>query len=661
VTRAALFLTAVIAAFAAAGGGAEAAWEQAQIVSSSPERFEQGDDTTRAVALSLDGRYAAFETRARNFFADDDPDPPGHFREGGIFRRNLASGELELVAYGDLKTAAGGLVTFGAHNPSINGDGRFVVFSTAYQLRPDRDTNTKIDAYVRDMARPLGDPEAFELVSARDGGDVAATYAGAGLFGSEVTTGTSISADGQRIVFRTRAASDLPAAELATVPTGQLFVRDRATRSTVLVTRWMDNGSPAGGVGSTDSAGISADGSTVLWTGANTYAQIGGETRLQTRFLNGEVLDSGRRHYLWQRWVDGPAAPTRRVTGAADPDDPACPLDAFVIPDPTASGPCYGPLVNSEETTFSPINSKVPTMSADGTRVAFVTVPSMRPVDTGNHFDLFLADMRAGVSRKAGTVELTREGAITTDEETNSDIESATISADGRRIAFVSNRTRFILPSPRLIGEPAAEDVAELYVLDLDRMEITRVSRAFDGGEIDGSISNGVSLSADGRRIAFLSAATNLFFGDTNQTPDAYVVAESEQDGRAQAVHEPPFRDSTPSPKGYGQSTRQGISVSVTRASRGRMRVRVRVPGPGSIAVRALAQRRAPRARGRLIAQGRASSLGPRRVSILLRPAGVYRSQVRTRGRVRARLSVTFRPSGSGAPVQVRRTVTFAG
>jgi Tol biopolymer transport system component len=655
VTRAALFLAAVVAALAAAplrGGAAEAAWQQAQIVSSSPERFEQGDDTTRAVALSLDGRYAAFETRARNFFSDDDPDPPGHFREGGIFRRNLASGELGLVAYGDLKTAAGGLVTFGAHNPSINGDGRFIAFSTAYQLRPDRDTNTKIDVYVRDMDRPLDDPDAFELVSAREGGDVAATYAGIGLFGSEVTPGTSISADGQRVVFRTRAISDLPAADLVTVPTGQLFVRDRVAKTTTLVTRSLTDGAPVGGVGSTDTAGISADGTTVLWTGAN--------ADLQTRFLNGEVLESSRRYYLWRRVADGPNAPTRRVTGAADPDDPACPVDFFLIPDPTATGPCYGPLVNSEETTFSPINSKLPTMTADGMRVAFVTVPSVRPVDTGNHFDLFLADMRAGVSRKAGTVELTREGAITTDEETNSDIESAAISADGRRIAFVSNRTRFILPSPRLVGEPATEDVAELYVLDLDRMEITRVSRAFDGGEIDGSIANGVSLSADGRRIAFLSAATNLFFGDTNQTPDAYVVTESGSDGNAQAVQEPPFRDSTPSPKGSGQSTGKGLSVSVTRASRGRMRVRVRVPGPGTIAVRALAQRRAPKARGRLIAQGRASALRPRRVSILLRPAGVYRSQVRSRGRLRARLNVMFRPSGNGETVLVRRTATFA-
>jgi Tol biopolymer transport system component len=646
-----LLAAGAIAAVLAVAPVAAGSWEPAQIVSSSPDRREQGDDTTRAVSLSLDGRYAAFETRARNFFADDDPDPAGHFREGGIFRRSLVTGALELVAYGDLKTETEALVRFGAHNPAISADGRFVAFSTAYPLRPEHDTNTKIDVYVRDMDQPVTDPEAFDLVSARDGAGTGAAYGGAGLFGSELTPGTSISADGRRVVFRTRAVSDLPAAGLATVPSGQLLVRDRELDATTLVTRDMLDGAPAGGVGSTDTAAISADGTTVLWTGANATAQ--------TRFLNGEVLESSRRHYLWRRIADGPETPTRRITGAADPDDPACPLDAFVIPDPTATGPCYGPLVNFEETTFSPITGKVPTMSADGTRVAFVAVPSVRPVDAGNHFDLFLADMRPGASRKQGTIELTREGAITTDEETNSDIESAAISADGRRIAFVSNRTRFILPSPRLVGETATEDVAELYVLDLERMEITRVSHGFDGSEIDGSVSNGVSPSADGRRIAFVSSATNLFFGDTNNTLDAYVVSETGGDADTRAALEPPFRNSGPGPGGSAAPAGKRLRLSVRGTGRGRLRLRIRVPGAGSVTARATALRRAPGA-GRMVARRRIATRKARRVTLVLRPGGRYRSQLSRHRRVRARLVVTFDPTPSGAAERVRRTVTFA-
>ena len=67
-------------------------------------------------------------------------------------------------------------------------------------------------------------------------------------------------------------------------------------------------------------AGISADGTTVAWTGQNAGAQ--------TRFLGGENAGPSFLYYLWRRVADGPSAPTRRITGLADPDDPACPPDA---------------------------------------------------------------------------------------------------------------------------------------------------------------------------------------------------------------------------------------------------------------------------------------------------------------------------------------------
>ena len=103
-------------------------------MSASPERREQGDAATTRVDISGDGRFVVFETRARNFFADNDPEPPGAFREGGVFRRDLVTGALELVAYGDVKPTAGGPFTLGARNPSISDDGRWVAFSTAAQL-----------------------------------------------------------------------------------------------------------------------------------------------------------------------------------------------------------------------------------------------------------------------------------------------------------------------------------------------------------------------------------------------------------------------------------------------------------------------------------------------------------------------------------------------
>ena len=47
--------------------------------------------------------------------------------------------------------------------------------------------------------------------------------------------------------------------------------------------------------------------------------------------------------------------------------------------------------------------------------------------------------------------------------------------------------------------------------------------RATDGGEADGNVLGTPSLSDDGTRVAYLSAASNLFFGDANGRTDASV------------------------------------------------------------------------------------------------------------------------------------------
>ena len=189
----------------------------AQIVSADFQRLEQGDDATVFAAISADGRYVAIQTRARNFFADDDPDPPGQYRAGGVFRFDLQTRALEKVADGDLfRESDNAFLRRGASNPSISADGRYVAFATAEPLLP-ADTNDNVDVYVRDMTIPIGSPGAYDLVSARDGGDTPASYGPPAVPfpgsnpGADVSRGVAISADGQKVAFRTDAPSDLPA------------------------------------------------------------------------------------------------------------------------------------------------------------------------------------------------------------------------------------------------------------------------------------------------------------------------------------------------------------------------------------------------------------------------------------------------------------------
>ncbi len=232
---------------------AAGAWENAAdgaqgalLVSADYERLEQGDDTTDYAAISADGRYVVLETQSRNFFADDDPDPPGAYRKGGIFRFDLQTRALAKVADGNLyDESSNDFMRIGASRPSISAGGRYVAFSTAEPLVP-ADVNENIDVYVRDMDFPIGTPGAFDLVSARDGGEEPADY-GPPAFplpgsepGAAITRGTAISADGSRVAFLTEAPSDLPARPGVDTPAGQVFLRDRDAETTTLVTARRD-------------------------------------------------------------------------------------------------------------------------------------------------------------------------------------------------------------------------------------------------------------------------------------------------------------------------------------------------------------------------------------------------------------------------------------
>jgi hypothetical protein len=226
-------------------------------------------------------------------------------------------------------------------------------------------------------------------------------------------------------------------------------------------------------------------------------------------------------------------------------------------------------------------------------------------------------------------------------------------------------RTSFLLSSPRLVDAPAVTpDVAELYGIDLDRMEIERVTRAYDGSEVNGTTADWPSVSGDGHRIAFVSGATNLLLGDANSATDAFVATRQAQTGSGQ-LDEPPFdQPSLGSPSGPGDEAPFGPSlrVSVGHAGTG-VRVAVRVPGPGI--VKALAQSRAGRKSGsadgplRTVATARVIVDRAGRVTLVLHPSKRYLSVLHRKKRFSAKLEVRFAPKAGGRTLKSTRTVAF--
>ncbi|MBK5220417.1 MAG: PD40 domain-containing protein [Thermoleophilia bacterium] len=634
--------------------------EGAQLVSADYARLEQGDDATRFAAISADGRYVAIQTRSRNLFADDDPDPPGEYRGGGVFRFDLQSRALVKVADGDLfRESDNAFLRRGASNPSISADGRFVAFSSGQRLVP-ADTNDNVDVYVRDMDRLTSEAGAYRLVSARDGGEVVANYApppfpAASSPGAEVSPGVAISADGSRVAFRTEAASDLPARATADAAAGQIFVRDLNAATTTLVTAVRDGGSelmtaePAGGGLGT---ALSADGTTVAWTGRNAAAQ--------TRFLSGENTDPAFNYFLWRRAPFGPEQQTRRITGLADPDDPICrqmeEADPSMVTNfnPNATGPCFGPLTD-QEGNRSDITAQVPALSGDGYAVAFLSGAGPRPVvQSGPGLDLYLTDMRPGLSRKQSTTELTRDSP-NGDLATSSPLGSVAMSTDGRYLALSTSRTKFTLPTLALVGSSrVVPGPQELYVVDLQARTLERATHSTSGGDVDGGVQDGLTIAADGSRVAFSSFAGNLFRGDSNQRADAFIASR---------VLEP-----APGPPAGGEAdgfstetvSRGGPRVSVRAKAKasGVVVLTISVPAAGAIAATAKARVGDP-PKQRSIASRTTKARGKGSFHVVMRAAARFRPALRGGKTVKARIRVTFTPAAGGRKLHASTVAPF--
>jgi Tol biopolymer transport system component len=154
--------------------------------------------------------------------------------------------------------------------------------------------------------------------------------------------------------------------------------------------------------------------------------------------------------------------------------------------------------------------SMLPSISADGRFVAFTSsAGNLIAGDTNGEFDIFVRDLDRG-----RTVRVSRRNA---GGQANGSSFFPSISADGRYVAFESSATNLVP------GDTNHRD--DVFVRDLVAQTTERVSVSSAGDqENDGALpQRPVAISADGRFVAFLSAATNLVADDTNGTPDVFV------------------------------------------------------------------------------------------------------------------------------------------
>jgi Tol biopolymer transport system component len=333
-------------------------------------------------------------------------------------------------------------------HPAVSADGRYVAFgSYASNLVPGG-TNGYADVFARD--RLAGTTELVSVSSSGGQGD----YGSGGM-------APSISADGRYVAFVSEASNLVPG---DTNAHQDIFVRDRLAGATMRVSV-----SSSGEQGDNDSR----------------FASISGDGRYVAFHSYASNLVPGDTNGTWDVFVRD------RVLGVTE----------------RVSVSTGGEQTNGQ--------SYYPSISGDGRYVAFQSDASnLVPGDTNGCFDVFVRD------RLSGTTE--RVSVSSAEEQGNWHSQLPCISADGRYVAFHSSATNLV-PGDTNVS-PYGDPLPDVFVRDraAGLTELVSVSTGGQQGN-GGSGYPGLSVSADGRYVAFDSEATNLVPGDTNGTWDIFV------------------------------------------------------------------------------------------------------------------------------------------
>ena len=323
--------------------------------------------------------------------------------------------------------------------PSISADGRYVAFESSAGNLVANDMNQTADILVRD--RWTGEVERASI--ATDGSE-----------GDSQSTDAAISADGGCVAFMSH-ASNLVAGD--TNEESDVFIRDRST-------------------GQTERVSVASDGT--QGDGPSFHPAISADGRYVTFISEATNLVSGDTNGRADCFVhDRESGQTERVSVASD-----------------------GTQGNADTFSTSPI-------SGDGRYVAFASgADNLVPGDTNQSLDVFVRDRLASKTERVSVASDGEQGNETSDEPS--------MSYDGRYVAFTSGARNLI--------EGDANWRWDIFVHDRATGATTLVSVAAGGAQANDP-SGSPAISPDGGHVAFYSYATNLVADDTNIYPDAFV------------------------------------------------------------------------------------------------------------------------------------------
>jgi Tol biopolymer transport system component len=451
-------------------------------------------------AIDPSGRFVAFLSSATNLVTNT---LVGDYH---LYVRDLQSATTALV---DADTNGVGSVISAATAPRLSGDGRFVAFECPDSSLVPNDRNHDYDVFVRDLSTGVR-----ELISARD-----AALPSLSPNGSSLLSPLCVSTNGRYIAFASDADNLVPH---DTNGCRDIFVRDLLLGTNLLVS--VGTNGVAADAPSTDPA-ISGDGRYVAFTsGADNL--IAGD--------NNKALDAFVRDLQ---------------TGTT----------VLVSVKTSGGGPATG-------------SSYSPWLSSDGKYVLFRSTAANLVSGSFTGENLFMRNLQSGTTYAlttsgCGAFAMARGGRFVAfgglsgnlyvwDSQagakvytkSTSLIERVGISPDGNRVVYSifaqlyaidrSVNTSWTI-GPIASGSHAGpwfsgngqflayaaplNSTNQIYLYDLQYQTNLLVSRGYSTGGAAYGASDSPDVSADGRLVAYRSAAGNIAPGDTNGVPDLFL------------------------------------------------------------------------------------------------------------------------------------------
>jgi LPXTG-site transpeptidase (sortase) family protein len=346
-------------------------------------------------------------------------------------------------------SSAGAQANAYSQDPAISPDQRIVAFSSSATNLVAGDTNGAIDVFVHDITTG----ETSRVSVASDG--TQANYS---------AYSPSLSSDGRYVAFTSDANTLIPVDANGT--TKDVFLHDRTTGVTELVSLNTAGVQAAGNIFGSSDPSISADGR---------YVAFDSEcTNLVDADING-VTDVFVRDRI--------AGTTERVS------------------------------VDSSGAQGNNHSSR-PAISGDGRYVAFQSMSTnlATAADTNGYRDIFVHDRTTGVTTRVSVdsagAQATGGGGI------GYGSQSPSITPDGRYVAFHSGATNLVANDTNVYWD--------VFVHDRTTGATTLVSVNSAGDQAADYVGN-PSISADGRYVEFQSSSADLVTDDTNGYSDIFV------------------------------------------------------------------------------------------------------------------------------------------